>query len=327
MEIIRPGINLNFIGRMKAFALVSAGLVALSLLLIVGRMLTGHGAFNYGIDFAGGTLLQLRFQGEASVERVRTTLDRLNLGESEIQRFGSERDFIVRVPGSAENLEGLRSRVMEAFQQDYGVQGVELLRAEQVGPKIGKDLRWKAFLAVVWSALGILVYIWWRFGFRLEYALGVVIADLHDVLIALGIFAITGKEMTLTVLAAILTIAGYSINDSIVILDRIRENLRGHSREPFDQIVNRSLNETLSRTILTGGTVVLTLVALLLFGGEVLHDFALALLVGVIAGTYSSVFVVAPIVIHWPWRGSRRPVQRPQAPKTSPARTRGTSRG
>src|SRR5215510_5298931 len=255
MEIIRPGINLDFIGRMKLLALVSAVLVTLVLLLIVGRILTGRNAFNYGIDFAGGTLLQLRFQQDMTVDHVRATLQKLNLTESEIQRFGSERDFIVRVPSSAEDLEELRSRVMETFQQDYGNQGVQLLRMEQVGPKVGKDLRWKALLAVVWSALGILVYIWWRFGMRIEYALGVVLADLHDVLITLGLFVLTGKEMTLTVLAAILTIAGYSINDSIVVLDRVRENLRAHPREPLAQVVNRSLNETLSRTILTGGSV------------------------------------------------------------------------
>jgi preprotein translocase subunit SecF len=257
-----------------------------------------------------------------AVDHVRATLHKLNLAESEIQRFGSDRDFIVRVPSSAEDLERLRSRVVETFQQEYGDLGVEVLRAEQVGPKVGKDLRRKALLAVVWSALGILVYIWWRFGMRIEYALGVIIADVHDVLITLGLFAITGKEMTLTVLAAILTVAGYSINDSIVVLDRVRENLRAHPREPFAQIINRSLNETLSRTILTGGSVVLTLLALMLFGGEVLHDFALALLVGVIAGTYSSIFVVAPIVLYWPWNVSRRQRQRPLSPKSPPARTR-----
>jgi preprotein translocase subunit SecF len=322
MEIIRPGINLDFIGRMRLFALVSVVLVTLALLLIVGRTLTGRSAFNYGIDFAGGTLLQLRFQQEMSVDHVRAILQKLNLAESEIQRFGSDRDFIVRVPSSAEDLERLRSRVVEAFQQEYGDQGVQLLRAEQVGPKVGKDLRRKALLAVVCSALGILVYIWWRFGLRIEYALGVVIADLHDVLIALGMFAITEKEMTLTVLAAILTIAGYSINDSIVVLDRVRENLRAHPRDPFDQVINRSLNETLSRTILTGGSVVFTLLALMLFGGRVLHDFALALLVGVIAGTYSSIFVVAPIVLYWPRTASRRAGQRPPSPKTPQARTR-----
>jgi preprotein translocase subunit SecF len=322
MEIIRPGINLDFIGRMKTFALVSGVLVALILLLMLGHILTGRDAFNYGIDFAGGSLLQLRFQQDMTVDQVREILHKLNLPETEIQRFGSDRDFIVRVPSSSEDLEHLRSRVIQVFQQEYPDQGVQLLRAEQVGPKVGKDLRRKALLAVVWSALGILVYIWWRFGMRIEYALGVVLADLHDVLITLGLFVLTGKEVTLTVLAAILTIAGYSINDSIVVLDRIRENLRAHPREPLAQVVNRSLNETLSRTILTGGSVVLTLLALLLFGGAVLHDFALALLVGVIAGTYSSIFVVAPIVLHWPWTASRRTGQRPQSSKTPSARTR-----
>jgi preprotein translocase subunit SecF len=322
MEIIRPGINLDFIGRMKVFALLSIGLVALVLLLIFGRVLTGRDAFNYGIDFAGGTLLQLRFQQEKTVDQVRAILHTLNLPEPEIQRFGSDRDFIVRVPSSTEDLEHLRSRVVEAFQQEYGDQGVQLLRAEQVGPKVGKDLRWKALLAVVWSALGILVYIWWRFGMRVEYALGVVLADLHDVVLTLGLFALTGREITLTVLAAILTIAGYSINDSIVVLDRIRENLRAHPRDPLHQVVNRSLNETLSRTILTGGSVVFTLLALLVFGGTVLQDFALALLVGVLAGTYSSIFVVAPMVLWWPWTAARRTEQRPQSAKSPAARTR-----
>ena len=322
MQIIRPGINVDFVGRMKPFALVSAGLIILTLLVMVGRVIGGRGAFNYGIDFAGGTLLQWRFQGEMSVEQLRTTLRKLDLAGSEIQRFGTERDFIVRAPSTAEDLEGLRSQVMETFQQEYGAQGVELLRAEQVGPKVGKDLRRKALLAVLWSSLGILIYIWWRFGFRLEFALAVVIADFHDVMLTLGMFAITDKEMTLTVLAALLTIAGYSINDSIVLLDRIRENLRARQREPFGQIVNASINETLSRTFLTGGSVIFTLVALLLFGGEVLRDFALALLIGVIAGTYSSIFIVGPVVLYWPWRAVTRHMPRPQAQTTSSARKR-----
>jgi preprotein translocase subunit SecF len=322
MEIIRPGINLDFIGWMKTFSLVSVALVTLVFLLIFGRVLTGREAFNFGIDFAGGTLLQFRFQQDMTVDQVREILHKLNLPEPEIQRFGSDRDFIVRVPSSSEDLEHLRSRVMEAFQQGQSGQAVQLLRAEQVGPKVGKDLRWKALLAVVWSALGILVYIWWRFGMRVEYALGVVLADLHDVVITLGLFALTGREFTLTVLAAILTIAGYSINDSIVVLDRVRENLRAHPRESLAQIVNRSLNETLSRTILTGGSVVLTLLALLVFGGAVLQDFALALLVGVLAGTYSSIFVVAPMVLWWPWTAARRTEERPQSTKSPAARAR-----
>jgi preprotein translocase subunit SecF len=316
MEIIRPGINLDFVGKMKPFALVSAALVILSLLLIVVR------GFNYGIDFAGGSLVQLHFQGEMTVERVRATLSTIGLAESEIQRSETDGDFLIRIPSSDEALEQVRMRVVGAFQQELGEQGVELRRAEQVGPKVGRDLRRKALLAVIWSALGILVYIWWRFGFRLEFALAVVLADIHDVLLTLGIFALTGKEVSLTVLAAVLTVAGYSVNDSIVVLDRIRENLRGRPRDPLNRIVNASLNETLSRTFLTGGSVLFTLLALMLFGGAVLKDFALALLVGVIAGTYSSLFVVAPIVLYWPWTASRRSEQRPQSPKTSSTRTR-----
>jgi preprotein translocase subunit SecF len=316
MEIIRPGINLDFVGKMKPFVIISAALVVLSVLLIVVR------GFNYGIDFAGGSLLQLHFQKEMSVEQVRDILRTINLAESEIQRSETDGDFIVRIPSSDEPLEQIRQRIVGAFQQALGEQGVELRRAEQVGPKVGRDLSRKALLAVIWASLGILGYIWWRFGFRMEYALAVVLADIHDVLLTLGLFALTGKEVTLTVLAAVLTVAGYSVNDSIVVLDRIRENLRGRPRDSLARVVNASLNETLSRTILTGGSVLFTLMALMLFGGAVLKDFALALLVGVIAGTYSSIFVVAPIVIYWPWTVSRRTAQRPQSSKTPPARTR-----
>jgi preprotein translocase subunit SecF len=316
MEIIRPGINLDFVGKMKPFAGVSAALVILSLLLILVR------GFNYGIDFAGGSLLQLHFQKDLTVEQVREILRTIGLAESEIQRSEKDGDFLLRIPSSDEALEQVRRQVIGAFQQELGEPGVELRRAEQVGPKVGRDLRRKALLAVIWSSLGILVYIWWRFGFRLEFALAVVVADIHDVLLTLGLFAITGKEVTLTVLAAVLTVAGYSVNDSIVVLDRIRENLRIRPRDPLARVVNASLNETLSRTFLTGGSVLFTLLALMIFGGDVLHDFALALLVGVIAGTYSSIFVVAPIIIYWPWSVSRRAGQRPQSPKTPPARTR-----
>ena len=316
MEIIRPGINLDFVGKMKPFAIISAGLVVVSLLLILVR------GFNYGIDFAGGSLLQLHFQKEVSVEQVRDILRTIDLAESEIQRSETDGDFIVRIPSSDQPLEQIRQRIVGAFQQALGEQGVELRRAEQVGPKVGRDLSRKALLAVIWASLGILGYIWWRFGFRMEFALAVVLADIHDVLLTLGLFALTGNEMTLTVLAAVLTVAGYSVNDSIVVLDRIRENLRGRPRDTLDRVVNVSLNETLSRTFLTGGSVLFTLIALMVFGGDVLKDFALALLVGIIAGTYSSIFVVAPIVLYWPWTVSRRTVQRPQSSKTPPARTR-----
>jgi preprotein translocase subunit SecF len=316
MEIIRPGINLDFIGKMKPFALISAALVVLSFLLVVIR------GFNYGIDFAGGSLLQLHFAKEMTVEQVRDTLRTIGLAESEIQRSERDGDFLIRIPTSDEAFEQVRTLVVGAFQQELGEQGVELRRAEQVGPKVGRDLSRKALLAVIWSALGILVYIWWRFGFRLEFALSVVLADIHDVLLTLGLFAITGKEVTLTILAAVLTVAGYSVNDSIVVLDRIRENLRGRPRDSLARVINASLNETLSRTFLTGGSVLFTLLALMLFGGDVLKDFALALLIGVVAGTYSSIFVVAPTVLYWPWTASRRTEQRPQSPKTSSTRTR-----
>jgi preprotein translocase subunit SecF len=316
MEIIRPGINLDFIGKMMPFALISAALTIMALGVIVFR------GFHYGIDFDGGSLLQFHFQREMTVDQVRATLRTLDLEASEIQRSEKDGDFLIRIPSSNEPLEQTRTRVLGAFQQELGEQGVELRRAEQVGPKVGRDLSRKALFAVISSALGILVYIWWRFGFRLEFALAVVIADIHDVMLTLGLFAITGQEVTLTVLAAVLTVAGYSVNDSIVVLDRIRENLRARPRDSLVGVVNASLNETLSRTFLTGGSMIFSLLALIFFGGDVLRDFALALLVGVLAGTYSSLFVVAPIVLYWPWTASRRQRQRPQAPKTPSVHTR-----
>ena len=191
MEIIRPEINLDFVGKMKPFVIISAALVVLSLLLIIVR------GFNYGIDFAGGSLLQLHFQKEMTVEQVRDILRTINLAESEIQRSETDGDFIVRIPSSDEPLEQIRQRIVGAFQQALGEQGVELRRGEQVGPKVGRDLSRKAFLAVIWASLGILGYIWWRFGFRMEFALAVVLADIHDVLLTLGLFALTGKEVTL----------------------------------------------------------------------------------------------------------------------------------
>lgn len=292
MEIIKPGTKIDFIGKMR-YA------VALSIILIVigiGAMIL-KGGLNYGIDFAGGTLVELRFKNEPSIDKVRNSLKKIELGESIIQQFGDPKDILIRVEKSTEALEGLGDKIKKSVEADFQGEAVEIRRVEMVGPQVGKDLQWKALLAIFYSMLGIVAYVAWRFQFK--WGIAAIIALAHDVLITLGAFAITGREFTLPVLAAVLTIVGFSINDTIVTFDRVRENLRLKNKETFESIVNISINETLSRTFLTSLTVLVVTIVLFIYGGEVIHDFAFALLVGFVAGAYSSIYIAAPILIFW----------------------------
>lgn len=292
MEIIKPGTKIDFIGKMR-YA------IALSIIVIVigiGAMIL-KGGLNYGIDFAGGTLVELRFKNEPSIDKVRDSLRKIELGESIIQQFGDPKDILIRVEKSTEALEGLGDKIKKTVEADFQAEAIEIRRVEMVGPQVGKDLQWKALLAIFYSMLGIVVYVAWRFQFK--WGIAAIIALAHDVLITLGAFAITGREFTLPVLAAVLTIVGYSINDTIVTFDRIRENLRLRNKETFESIINISINETLSRTFLTSLTVLIVTLILFIYGGEVIHDFAFALLVGFVAGVYSSVYIAAPILIFW----------------------------
>lgn len=292
MEIIKPGTKIDFIGKMR-YA------IALSIIVIVigiGAMIL-KGGLNYGIDFAGGTLVELRFKNEPSIDKVRDSLRKIELGESIIQQFGDPKDILIRVEKSTEALEGLGDKIKKTVEADFQGEAIEIRRVEMVGPQVGKDLQWNALLAIFYSMLGIVVYVAWRFQFK--WGIAAIIALAHDVLITLGAFAITGREFTLPVLAAVLTIVGYSINDTIVTFDRIRENLRLRNKETFESIINISINETLSRTFLTSLTVLIVTLILFIYGGEVIHDFAFALLVGFVAGVYSSVYIAAPILIFW----------------------------
>ncbi len=187
--------------------------------------------------------------------------------------------------------------MQDALEKSYGEGKVDIRRTEMVGPQVGKDLREKGLLAILYAMIGILVYVTWRFEFR--FALGSIVALIHDVLITLGAFAITHKEIDLPIIAAFLAIIGYSLNDTIIVYDRIRENMGKHSRDSFPAIINRSINETLSRTILTSGTTLLVVFALFIFGGGVIHNFAFALLVGIVVGTYSSIYVASPVLLFW----------------------------
>ncbi|MBI2878539.1 MAG: protein translocase subunit SecF [Candidatus Rokubacteria bacterium] len=292
--------NYDFIGKRRWAYLLSAVFIVVG----VGSILMPGVGLRYGIDFAGGTLVQLRFAEPVRVEAIRAALAGVQLGESVIQQFGDPQEYLIRVAAGG-GLEETSQRVTGALQ-GQGLPGFEVRRLEFVGPQVGRDLQLQALQAVAWGIVGILIYTAIRFDFKGGVA--AVVALLHDVLVTLGAFSLTGRELNLPVLAALLTIVGYSINDTIVVFDRIREN-RGkgiRKGQTLADVINASINQTLSRTLLTSLTVFLVLVVLYLFGGEVLRDFSFALLVGVITGTYSSVFVAAPLVVDWEARAEAR---------------------
>jgi len=255
-----------------------------------------HGGLNYGIDFAGGTLVQLKFQKATSTEQIRSAFKPIGLQNVVIQPFG-ENEVVVRIGEVAAGGKELSAMIDESLKVALGQGAFEVRRVEVVGPKVGKDLAQKAILAIVFSWIGMLVYIAWRFEFR--YAVGGILALVHDTLITIGAMSLLNKEFDLTIVAALLTIIGYSINDTIVVFDRIRETTRKNIKQPLAQVINNSINQTLSRTILMSFTVFLVLLALFFLGGAVIHDFSFALLVGVVVGTYSSIFVASAIVLAW----------------------------
>jgi preprotein translocase SecF subunit len=300
----------DFIGKRRGAYLLSALVTVAGLAHIAYK-----GGLQYGIDFAGGTLIQVRFQEASSVDAVRKALDRVRLGDGVIQAFGDRQEYLIRIPVGSGGLEEVSERV-ESGLRDAGFAGFEVRRREFVGPQVGKDLQWQAVQAVLWGMVGILAYTAFRFDFKGGVA--AIIALIHDVLVALAGISLTGREMSLPVLAALLTIVGYSINDTIVVFDRIREQRsRGGQRgETLGSVINAAINQTLSRTVLTSLTVFLVVSILYVFGGEVLRDFAFALLVGVVTGTYSSIFVAAPLIVDWEaWvvRSRKRPGKKPAA--------------
>lgn len=293
MQLIKPGINIDFIGKRK-FALI----VSLVLILVGFASLVRHGGPHYGIDFAGGTLVQVQFERQTSAVEINSALTALELGSPVVQRFGDDsNEFLIRVERTSGELQGISMQITETLEQSYGAGQVEVRRVEMVGPQVGKDLRNKGMLAIFYAMLGILAYISWRFEFR--FAVGAIIALFHDVLITLGMFSLFAKEIDLPIIAAFLAIIGYSLNDTIIVYDRIRENLGKHNKESFTFILNRSINETLSRTIITSGTTLLVVLSLFVLGGGVIHNFAFAMLVGVLVGTYSSIFVASPLLLLW----------------------------
>lgn len=282
----------DFVGKRRWFYVVSGGFVVLSLISILFR-----GGLNYGIDFTGGTLVQVRYDKPVTVDVVRRGLDQIKLGQAVIQQFGDAQEYLIRLHQVGESSETLSKQVVDALSSASGGQ-VEIRRLEFVGPQVGRDLQLQALYAVLAGMAGILIYVAFRFHFR-DGVISVA-AIAHDVIVTLGALSVTHREISLPVLAALLTIVGYSINDTIVVFDRIRETRAKGIRkgQNWGDLVNLALNQTLSRTVLTSFTVFLSALVLLLFGGEVLHDFSFALLVGVVTGTYSSV-AAATLVMDW----------------------------
>ena len=291
MELIKPTINIDFVGKMKMAFVGSLLLIIISIASVIA-----HGGLNLGIEFAGGAVVQVKFQKETPVDLIRQSLRPIQMENSIIQQLGKQ-EVVIRASGAAINLKNLSQEVETALSSAFGKGAFEIRKVEIIGPKIGKDLTNKALSAIVFSWIGMLIYIAWRFEFR--YAAGGILALIHDTIITIGALSLLNKEFSLTIVAALLTIIGYSINDTIVVFDRIRETARKNIRQSLGEIINNSINQTLSRTILTSLTVFIVLVVLFLLGGEVLHDFAFALLVGVVVGTYSSIFIASPIVLAW----------------------------
>ncbi len=289
------GTKFDFVGRRKIAYAISAVLVGLGLVEVVQIV---RGQAELGIDFAGGTLLQVLAEPAAPTADVRRALESAGFREVSVQEAGPGRSIIrvrhdERIP-TGQVSETLRKALVVGLAAGTTLQ-VE--RSEEVGPVVGQALRTQALYAVFFSTLGILGYIAWRFDFR--FGVAATIATLHDVLAALGYILLTRTEVTLLIVSAVLTLAGYSLTDTVVVFDRIRENTRNLRRETFENIVNLSLNETLSRTIITSGTTMLATLAVLFFAGHVVHDFARVLVFGIVVGTYSSIFVASPLLIEW----------------------------
>jgi len=288
MELIKPGIHLDFVGKIKYAIIFSAVLIIIS----IGSVII-QGGFNLGIDFAGGSIIQVKFQKDMTADKIRDALKSTRLEKSIIQQFGTN-EFLIRTAESLHDQKLFAENVNQPLTTSFG-KDFEIRRVEVVGSKVGMDFQRKAIFAVILSWLAMLAYIAWRFEFR--YGLGGIIALVHDVIIIIGTVSILKMEFTISILAALFFIIGFSINDTIVVLDRIRENVKLNPRQKLSETINLSINQTLSRTILTSFTVFLTVIALYIWGGPVLHDLAFSLLVGVVIGTYSSVFIACTIVL------------------------------
>ena len=312
MEFLKRDTRIDFIGRRRIAARISISIIVILLLSLFIRGL------NLGIDFTGGTLVEVSYSSSVNAEEVRTNLRRSGLDSVVVQYFGTSRDVLIRLPADPEvDAAETSSLIMSSLRMPYGETlaqtsendsqrcifqdgttgdcTVQMRRVEFVGPQVGDELTEKGGLAMLYALIGILAYVAWRFEWR--FALGAVIALVHDVVITVGFFSLLGLEFSLPVLAAVLAVIGYSLNDTIVVFDRIRENFRKMRKGTIVDIMNSAINQTLRRTLLTSLTTLLVVVTLILLGGEIIKGFAVALFIGILVGTYSSIFVASPVVL------------------------------
>jgi preprotein translocase subunit SecF len=300
MDLIKPGLKIPFT-RYRKTAIIVSTLVNVAVLI----MLFTKGP-NLGVDFAGGTMVHLKFQQNVTIPEVRQAFEKMDLGGSVIQDFGQPgaNEYLVRLDKTSVEIGVLGDQIKKSLTDQFGADKFEVRRIEFVGPKIGQDLRQRGALSVIVATIMMGVYIWFRFDLR--FGIGAVIALAHDVLIAVGALILANYEFDLTIIAALLTIVGFSVNDTVVICDRIRENMRKIKRETLEGIINISINETLSRTIITTSTALLVLVSLYVLGGAVIRPFAFTLLVGFISGVYSTIFIASPVILMW----EKKPVKK-----------------
>ncbi|MEW6418809.1 MAG: protein translocase subunit SecF [Nitrospirota bacterium] len=291
--------KINFLGK-RYIAFVFSGILSVIGIIAIVLIATGHA--NLGIDFAGGTSIQLKFEKSVVLHDIRLALEKGGLKDFDLQDLPTVNKILIRVKKSEQELGQVSEKITGILSQKFPENKYVVDSTTVIGPKVGGRLRADAAKAVAVAVIGILIYVAFRFQFK--FGVGATIATFHDVLAVLGLFYIMGKEINLILVTALLTIAGYSLTDTVVVFDRIRENLKLKQRENVEIVMNSSINEVLSRTIITSTTVLLTSIALFFFGGEVLHDFSLAMIMGVIVGTYSSIFVASPIVLIW---GGTRP--------------------
>lgn len=302
MELFKET-HIDFLSRRKICYLISIGIILIGFISLWIK-----GGPLWGIDFAGGTVIHLKFSKPVEIEEIRRALASIGLAGSSIQKvIGTENEYIIRTKKESKesNEGGITSEIKEALQAKFPTNSTEILKSETIGAAVSKEFIRNSIYAVLFSFFSMIAYLSWRYEFR--YAVAGVLALIHDVLITLTFLSLFNKEITLLVVAAILTIIGYSINDTIVIYDRIRENIKLRRQLDFSSNINLSINQTLSRTILTAFTVFIVTLVLFLAGGEVIHDFAFCLLIGVITGTYSSIYIASSIVLDWyNWQKKKR---------------------
>ena len=289
LRIFKTGTDIKFMKIKKLTLIISSILFFLSLASVFFKGL------NLGIDFTGGSLIEARFKENIDLSNLRIQMNKLDLGEIQLQTIGSENDIVIRVQEKKSN-ENKQTETIQIIKNSLSDKSIEYRRTEFVGPKVGGELVNAGIIAIIFSLFGILIYIWLRF--QWNFALGAIIALIHDVILTLGFFSIFQFEFNLATVAAVLTIAGYSINDTVVIYDRIRESMRKYKQISFDEVINISLNGTLSRTLMTSLTTLMALLALFIFGGIVISSFIIALIWGVLIGTYSSLYVASPILTY-----------------------------